>query len=99
MTHELKCHDVYFDAIERGEKTFEIRRDDRGFQKGDFVTLVRYVKGAFSAYEIDCDYSTGKPRKTLTFRIGWILTGGQFGLEPGYVAFSLKKIDGLEPAK
>ena len=34
MTHELKTLPKYFDAIVVGEKTFEVRRDDRGFQKG-----------------------------------------------------------------
>ena len=39
--HKLKCWPVYFDAIERGEKNFEVRRDDRGFQKGDIIELQR----------------------------------------------------------
>lgn len=31
MDHELKIYPKYFDAILSGEKTFEIRRNDRGF--------------------------------------------------------------------
>ena len=33
--HIVKTHPVYFDAVKRGDKRFEIRRDDRGYQKGD----------------------------------------------------------------
>lgn len=46
--HILKTWDVYWDAIERGEKLFEIRRDDRGFQKGDILILRRDYQEAVS---------------------------------------------------
>jgi len=36
--HYLKCESVFFQAIERGEKKFELRNNDRGFQKYDLVT-------------------------------------------------------------
>jgi hypothetical protein len=26
----------------------------------------------------------------LRFKIGWILQGGQFGIEPGYIVFQLE---------
>jgi ASC-1-like (ASCH) protein len=39
--HELKTTDVYWDAVNCGEKTFEVRRNDRGFQKGDLLHLIR----------------------------------------------------------
>ena len=29
MIHELKCEKQFFDAVVNGEKTFEIRKDDR----------------------------------------------------------------------
>lgn len=37
MTHELKIQKQWADAKLAGEKPFEIRRNDRGFQKGDTV--------------------------------------------------------------
>lgn len=88
MIHELKTWAPYYDAAVSGEKTFEVRRDDRGFQRGDTVTLIRCVQGRSGMWEVDYDIH-GQPRATATFRIGWILTGGQFGIEPGYVVFSL----------
>ena len=37
--HEIKIQHRFFDAVESGEKTFEIRYNDRGYQCGDFVDL------------------------------------------------------------
>lgn len=85
--HVLKCWAPYFDAIASGEKTFEVRRDDRGFQRGDTIVLQRCVKGLLHSWEVETD-AWGK-RTELQFTIGWILTGGQFGIEPGYVVLSL----------
>jgi ASC-1-like (ASCH) protein len=37
--HQLKIHPEYFQAICEGEKTFEIRRNDRDYQVGDELFL------------------------------------------------------------
>lgn len=39
MTHELKILPKWFAAVESGDKTFEVRRDDRPFQPGDRLLL------------------------------------------------------------
>lgn len=39
MIHNLKCESQYFRAVKRGDKTFEIRKDDRNFQVGDIINL------------------------------------------------------------
>ncbi|MEZ2410588.1 DUF3850 domain-containing protein [Bosea sp. RCC_152_1] len=86
VVHELKTWPVYFDAVARGEKTFEVRRDDRGFQKGDIVRLRRWNtewQGYDKTPPIECE-------------IAWILTGGQHGVEPGYVVLALQA---TRPAK
>lgn len=36
-THLLKIEDCYYESIMTGEKTFEIRYNDRDYQKGDFI--------------------------------------------------------------
>ena len=81
VVHELKTWPVYFDAVERGEKPFEVRRDDRGFQKGDLVKLRRW-NAAWQGYD---------KVEPIVREISWILTGGQFGIEPGYVVLGLKE--------
>jgi hypothetical protein len=37
--HELKTWPAYFDAVERGDKMFEVRLDDRNFAVGDVLRL------------------------------------------------------------
>jgi uncharacterized protein YqfB (UPF0267 family) len=37
--HELKTWPGFFNDVLTGDKTFEIRRDDRGFKVGDILTL------------------------------------------------------------
>jgi hypothetical protein len=74
QTHEIKCWPPFFGAIRRKEKNFDVRRDDRGYQKGDTVVLREWDprRAGFTGND--------EHRK-----IKFILTGGQFGIEPGYV--------------
>lgn len=78
--HTLKTLPQYFDAIERGEKNFEVRRNDRGFQKGDVLVLQRLT----SWNTLDGN--------ELRLLITYILGGGQFGIAPGYVVMALERI-------
>lgn len=48
MIHELKIDREYFKAIIEEKKTFEIRKNDRGFQLGDFLALNETVDGAYT---------------------------------------------------
>lgn len=81
-THRLKTWPTYFRAVLAGEKTFEVRKDDRGFQKGDLLELVEYDPGIIAPLAL-----TGRK---ITVEISYVLTGGQFGIEPGYVVLGLK---------
>lgn len=81
-THDLKTSPVYWDAVFIGEKNFEVRRDDRGFQKGDILRLWRSTD----------PYGWRAPSvSNLERRVTWILTGGQLGIEPGYVVLGLEE--------
>lgn len=40
--HELKCWPLYFNAIIRDLKLFEIRKNDRDFKVGDILRLMEY---------------------------------------------------------
>jgi hypothetical protein len=79
--HKLKTVAEAYDAIEARKKRFEVRKNDRMFQTGDIVVLQRLDLRGIS-----------QP-KEMTFRIGWILQGGQFGIEPGYCVFQLEEMD------
>jgi hypothetical protein len=88
--HILKTWADYWDAIERGEKPFEVRRDDRGFQKGDVLVLRRMVKHHTHGWIEDRSHSDNRPHD-LHRKVTYILTGGQFGIEPGFVVMGLRK--------
>lgn len=77
--HVLKVWPEFYRELASGNKTFEIRKDDRGLQTGDILKL----------WEFDPNTSKYSGRY-LTRRIGYILTGPAFGLEDGYVCLSLK---------
>lgn len=91
-THTLKTIDICWDAVASGEKTFEVRKNDRFFQRGDTVVLRKIegpaglIPGAVVTAPDGGMFSTCD----LTRRIGWILQGGQFGIELGYIVFSLE---------
>ena len=89
--HDLKTDPIVWEAIASGKKRFEVRLNDRFYQRGDIVTLFKLSQSGLSgAYE--WDYNRNEP-KQLTFRIGWMLQGGQFGIEPKYVVFQLEPIE------
>jgi len=57
-THKLKTWPNYFEMMEKGIKTFEIRKNDRHYQTGDMLILKEYCPnteqytGQALAYEI-----------------------------------------------
>ena len=96
-THHLKTWPIYWDAVCAGYKTFEVRKNDRFFQAGDLVELHRWNPDLVPAsYEEPEGYTSARPQEegTLRFRVGPVLQGGQFGIEPGYCVFSLLEAAG-----
>lgn len=89
-THRLKTLPDYWESVSAGDKTFEVRRDDRGFQKGDTLELVR-LKKHFDGVQWVEERSGDNLPHVLVRRISYVLTGGQLGIEPGYVVLGLKK--------
>lgn len=70
--HDLKTIQPFFDDVFYGEKCFEVRKNDRGFQIGDFLHLQEY------------DVKTGYSGREVYLKVSYILNGGQFGIEKGY---------------
>ena len=77
VMHQLKIDPEYFRAVASGDKTFEIRYNDRGYQKGDIVHLL--------PYEGSCHV---QPYEGLMFVITYV-TG--FNQKDNWVVFGLKK--------
>lgn len=84
MIHELKIHPQYYSRVADGTKTFEIRDNDRSFQKGDTVVLKEYDPKPVNPTDKVPKGYTGS--HDLTFTIGYIhvLTSSQvvFSLLP-----------------
>ncbi len=43
VEHKLKTSPKFFQVIDNGQKTFEIRKNDRNFQVGDVVILQEFT--------------------------------------------------------
>ena len=88
--HILKVGPAYMDALIDGSKTFEVRRNDRAFQRGDTLILWEY-DGKSGCDRWDCpDHKPRATRRTVTF----IYSGDPSlrdlgGIVPGYAVLGL----------
>lgn len=86
QTHQLKSWPEFFAPILKGEKNFELRKNDRNFAVGDMLQLYEW------------EPSTGKRTgreltKVVTYRLDGIGPGGippLHGLSRGYCILSLR---------
>jgi len=95
MHHVLKTHPAMFRAVRDGVKNFEVRKDDRAFQAGDTVELTyhdpeREGPGAFMMPPMP--FVEGDSKTSLFATITFVLRGGQYGIETGFVALALKDV-------
>lgn len=77
--HELKTWPAFFDAIWKGRKTFEIRKDDRGFKVGDELWLREY----------DPENKTYSGDE-LWAEVTHMMRGPAFGIGVGYCVMSIR---------
>jgi len=77
-THELKCWPEFFRVILSGEKTFEVRKNDRDFMATDWLRL----------REWDHRRETYTGREVYA-RVPYLLDGQWPGLAEGYVVMSI----------
>jgi hypothetical protein len=78
MNHELKIWPMYYLAMMHGNKTFEIRENDRDFKVGDQLTL--------REYEPKTKKYTGR---VLARQVTYIFNGGSFGIPENMVVMSV----------
>ncbi len=76
--HKIKTWPKYYNDVLLGAKTFEVRKNDRAYKVGEYITL--------EEWDNDNGIYTGR---ALSRRIKYILDGGQFGIKKGYIVMSL----------
>lgn len=87
MQHELKCDPIPYQLVLNKEKTFEIRFNDRMYQKGDEVIMREYDRT--SKFGMDTGY-TGREVK---FKIGFVTT---FAQDKDWCVFSIVNLEVLK---
>jgi len=80
MEHELKTLPKYFKAVLSGQKTFEVRKDDRDYQVGDTLILQKYDNGQYLVDELEVK---------ITYILGRNEDEKQF-VADGYVILGIK---------
>ena len=86
MIHKIKLSIDFADAVLAGEKNFEIRRNDRGYQKGDYVRFIVTTSGGMKRIT--------HPLEERLFQITYVLNG--FGLEADYCVFGIHLLPTIE---
>lgn len=84
--HELKTWPEYYQAIKRGEKTFEIRKHDRTFEVGNKLLLREYKLTGINkvTQQIEGEYTGDEMEVTITYILKHYPMHNNFGLEEGH---------------
>lgn len=78
MHHNLKTDSEYFQAVQDGSKTFELRRNDRHFKVGDTIILNETV---YSAMEMINGSPVEYTGQTAFVMVTYVMQGYQDGVE------------------
>lgn len=54
-THIIRLAAMYFDDVASGKKSFELRKNDRGYKEGDVLELMEFKDGRNTGREIKAD--------------------------------------------
>ena len=84
--HRLKTLPSYFQALKHGDKTFEVRKNDRDFAVGDRLVLCEYDPSENAETFYDGHYSG----QELTYDVTYVMHGGRFGLDGDYVVLGIR---------
>ena len=77
--HELKCWLSAFEEVALGVKTFEARKDDRGFNRGDVLQLREFDQ-----------YLQEYTGRTISARVTYLLRGSTYGLGDDLVVMQIR---------
>lgn len=89
-THNLKTWSCYFTEVLAGNKTFELRKNDRDYKIGDILNLIEVDEINFELDMVNQTRHYPPTGRTCTAKITYILEGGQFGLDKDYVILGMK---------
>ncbi len=79
MTHYLKISPYYINEVIEGNKTFEVRKNDRNFQVGDVIILQEYHNSKYL-------------ERKISAKITYILDRFE-GVQNGYVVLGIKILE------
>jgi hypothetical protein len=79
--HSLKTWPPFFEEVVSGDKTFEVRINDRGFDEGDLLKLCEYTP------------DNGYTGREIVKKVSYVMLGGAFGLKEGWVIMGLKDVE------
>lgn len=80
MVHYLKIKPEYYKDVECGIKTFELRKNDRNFQVGDVLMLIKL------------DDKGNETDQVTRVKVNYILKDcPQYGLKDGYAILGITK--------
>jgi hypothetical protein len=81
QNHELKIWPSCFAAVKAGNKPFDVRENDRGFQIGDELLL--------REFEPETGQYTGH---TITRWVSYVLEGGAFGVRDNWCVLGFSEL-------
>ncbi len=93
-THTLKVWPEFYDAIQAGVKTWEFRRDDRGFRVGDELVLEEWLPADRPPFNGRYGYTddTFTVVKAIRVKVTYILHGGRLGVPKGFCIMSIERM-------
>ncbi len=89
MEHTLKTDHAVFCGVLAGQKTFEIRYDDRGYKVNDILVL---KETQYSGEEMKAGAPLVYTGREITAVVEYILRGPIYGLAAGWVIMSIKTL-------
>lgn len=78
MIHELKIKPEYFNAVQSGDKNFEVRKKDRFYEVGDYLALN--------------EYDIGYTGRTALVKVEYILDDKNF-CKSGFIIMAIERCD------
>ena len=94
--HELKCWPKFFRPLYRGEKSFEFRKNDRGFEVGDVLDLLEWDPRKVDRFggiddpqtKLGGEYTGARERRLVTY----VLRAPDAGVPDGHCVMSLERV-------